>query len=1328
MSRKIRKIRMVAGLVGSISLVTMSLLALPAHGSEGALPQSQMKVIEADSVEKTGEGTNGAPELVLDGNKDTYWHTKWAGGVDKAPHHITVQVADGPVKLGKIVLTPRQSSNGSGRAHSYEVQASPTCAEGSFTTVKTGEFPGDTATSAQDREIIFEGGVDAKCLKVTYLSSWGGKKGEDPVSPPEQVASLAEFNAYPYRETTPTPAAPTPSASNPFTDKDSFWLREGNLWVQMRRDFPQVIEWKLGSKKQVGNYNKQLPELLINEKPVTAKATLVNATATKAIWNISVPNQKVQFIATASVSGGNWRLELSGLTDPGQVVNRIKFRGFDLVTLSANQPGAHLSSAIKSTDRTKSGDRFEAVKDLRGDRNGWFMIPSTNELAFGMESSAVEDGTVKYDRGRQLYDSRWVAKVANSRAAINPGTLVWKGGTATKIGLDANPFIQIRPTADANKDGKVDWQDGAIALREIRAKSNGADDVKNKVITRIPFNIVSQATHPFLRVLDETKRIALATDNLGQQVMLKGYQSEGHDAAHPDYAGHYNERAGGLKDITTLANKGKQWNANFGVHVNVTESYSESHNFSEDLLIWPPQAAWGWMNQAYYIDSAKDLGSGKVLQRFAQLRKEAPANLDWLYIDVYYDDGWEADRLGKELQKQGWKVGSEWAYSLPEVSLWSHWANEERYGGQQNKGLNSKILRFMENSRRDTFNPDPILSNTNLVEFEGWTGHNNYHGFIRNVWERNFPTKFLQQSDIMSWEDGQITFANGTVATSPLQRISGTEIPTNRTIKYDGATVYEQGKYLLPWRNGGTDRLYHWNPAGGKSTWHLTNAWAGQSSLALFKLTDSGRQKVADLPVTNGQVTIPAEAGMAYVLYPAGAVPPAKAPHWGEASGINDPGFYSGTLDSYQTKGSVSVKANDRGNRQAVIGAGAASLQQTLHLPAGTYNASAMVEIKPTAPRQVSLSVRGVGITPAGLQPTEGAFPTTTFTSTGAPNSTASDELLGTYFQRARVTFTTTGGDVNFQVKVGAGENEVRIDDLRVTNYVPAVAPSGAKSPIVFENFENPDVGYWPFVTGSANQGGDGRTQLAERHEPYSQRGWWGKNAQGQVVEGGKLIDNVLDGRWSLMAHEENEGLILRTTTANVPFKAGHKYRVSFDYQAGYDGGYYYVHGCDRVKGELSTQVTESAALKKTSGTTKFQVELDAGACGQNWVGIVKKGGGSQNDLSIDNFMVEDLGKSEQAPGLASKPDPAPETAPNPGPAPQPDPAPQPSPIPGGDGGSKTLPGTKPAPVIPAEKARQHGGKHVLVHTGTKTLTVGIIGACIVGAGITITMIRRKKY
>lgn len=83
--------------------------------------QDDMVVVDTDSEETTGEGTNGAASLILDGDKSTYWHTKWSGGKDPLAHHVTVKLASTPINLGKIELTPRQSSSGSGRANEYEL-------------------------------------------------------------------------------------------------------------------------------------------------------------------------------------------------------------------------------------------------------------------------------------------------------------------------------------------------------------------------------------------------------------------------------------------------------------------------------------------------------------------------------------------------------------------------------------------------------------------------------------------------------------------------------------------------------------------------------------------------------------------------------------------------------------------------------------------------------------------------------------------------------------------------------------------------------------------------------------------------------------------------------------------------------------------------------------------------------------------------------------------------------------------------------------------------------------------------------------------------------
>ncbi|MDY3005659.1 endo-alpha-N-acetylgalactosaminidase family protein, partial [Anaerococcus porci] len=77
---------------------------------------------------------------------------------------------------------------------------------------------------------------------------------------------------------------------------------------------------------------------------------------------------------------------------------------------------------------------------------------------------------------------------------------------------------------------KIDWQDGAIAYRDIMNNPMGHEYVKDLVGQRIAMNFGSQAQNPFLTSLDGIKKVYLNTDGLGQMVLLKGYGSEGHDS------------------------------------------------------------------------------------------------------------------------------------------------------------------------------------------------------------------------------------------------------------------------------------------------------------------------------------------------------------------------------------------------------------------------------------------------------------------------------------------------------------------------------------------------------------------------------------------------------------------------------------------------------------------------------------------------------------------------------------------------------------------------------------------------------------------------------
>ena len=55
------------------------------------------EVIDFSTEESVGEGSNGFASLILDGDKDTYWHSCWSGCTEEEstyPHHITVDMKE----------------------------------------------------------------------------------------------------------------------------------------------------------------------------------------------------------------------------------------------------------------------------------------------------------------------------------------------------------------------------------------------------------------------------------------------------------------------------------------------------------------------------------------------------------------------------------------------------------------------------------------------------------------------------------------------------------------------------------------------------------------------------------------------------------------------------------------------------------------------------------------------------------------------------------------------------------------------------------------------------------------------------------------------------------------------------------------------------------------------------------------------------------------------------------------------------------------------------------------------------------------------------------
>ncbi|MFD9959876.1 endo-alpha-N-acetylgalactosaminidase family protein [Amycolatopsis sp. NPDC058986] len=974
-------------------------------------------------------------------------------------------------------------------------------------------------------------------------------------------------------------------------------LRSANLKVTVDPKFPRVVEYTdaRSGAKLYGNEDK-IGKVVLNGTAYTPQVTSRRA-GDHVGYRLGFPEYGgVVLDATIGLEGSEIDFKITRIQDTEKnPVKSLSIPDQNLVSVRSDQPGAALAAAKMYNATTGTGDTFTQVtKDAPAEAapsGAMYGIVNTGQLAASIETNSAYDtpsGPTAKDNGRirkQIAD-----KGAYKRAGLWSGDWTYRANGASRTDTEPLPYTKIVVTGDRNGDKAVDWQDGAIAFRDIMTNPRGWQQVAQRPIMRIPFNFASNAEHPFTQSLDETKRVALNTDGLGQFVLLKGYGSEGHDSAHPDYAG-VGKRQGGVKDLNALVENSRRYNADIGVHIQDTEEYPVSPAFDPAIANdVKKDLGWDWLDQSYHINYRYDGQSGKRLSRLEAFKKEVPG-LDFLYVDTWYGDGYTSEKFAREMNGLGYDVATEFPDKFERQSVWSHWANDVHYGGSNYKGINSQIVRFIRNHQKDDWIAgDPLLGGGELSAYEGWVGGAGYPAFIAKTFGTDLPTKYLQGFTIQKWAPHTIALSDG---------VSVSDSTGTRQISKDGHLVLNGGAYLLPWSQQEETKLYHWNPAGGSTKWTLPKSWGAKRSVKLYQLTDTGRRFVKDLNVdATRQISIDAVAKTPYVVYPADPGPNADA-NWGDNTGLKDPSFYSGNLDAWKVTGDknkASVPANAAGQRQLRIdgGQGTTVSQQVAGLTGGkTYTASVNVQVAP-GQRKASLTVSPAG----GKRVAQWTDAST------VKNYVRASEYAGTATQRMKVVFDVPSGQstATLALEAAAGNPAVSFDDVRVVQ--TGRTPQGGH--YFAEDFEHVDTGWGPFVyAGNDGAPDDPRTHIAQKNAPYTQAGW-----------NGKLVDDVIGDGESLKSHEENQGLVYRTLPQTLRFEPGHRYRVSFTYEASKTGDYAFVTGAGT-----------STTFAEAHTPTTFTATVDGGA--DAWIGVAKLTPGTQNqdhDLILDNLVVDEIG------------------------------------------------------------------------------------------------------
>ncbi len=934
--------------------------------------------------------------------------------------------------------------------------------------------------------------------------------------------------------------------------------RSHKLSVSLVRGFPVDYSWHRNGGMSSGNWSS--PFWIINGKRYRAEDLVqddVRVDDSTYTYKYGFPQIGIEIDVENSVRGNVYEWRVTDIREKGDF--RVRTIGLGDNMLIA-MPNADTTARL-SVAWNEGGDGFWKLSERT--KTDTVPVPAAIAILNNDKVAVASDNNSQYESKQFLIRNR------SERTSIGSNEWIYRGpdGKVTEL-----PYQKVIFADDINGDGKVTWQDGAVALAEVYPDPYGAEMVRNSNVT-ITMNFASEGQYPFLRQLDNIKKIYYLTDGFGQMLELKGYQSEGHDSGHPDYAGHYNERAGGLKDLRVLIDEAKKYNAHIGFHINHSESYPEARAFDDTIVTRIP--GWKWLDQAYLINKEADHLNGSFAKRLNDLHRDLPG-LAFIYLDTYREHRYWAYRTAKMFNERGWTVWTEDPSVFNRYGTWIHYNPES----------NSLISRFVHNHRKDAFGADSLFpggyGRGADVGFQGWQSGRDMNLAIKNFYTKQLPLRYVMHFPVIYADSVAARFRGGVET----RRAAGVT-----TMYRDERKVMDGEVVFIPWNPLTEEKVYHYNPAGGVTEWEVPESWEEVRAAYLYRLTDRGRVAVGRVAVKEGRVSLTAEAGVPYVLYR--DTPPKLLPaDWSRGSAVRDMGFDSRSFGWWKPIGArkgVGFETTLYG--QSVLkltgrkACGAAQEIAGLD-PEKYYHLSVWVQVD--GEREASMRA----VTPSGGR-------AVSVRRTDIPTFVENTDKKGTRYQRLEMRLH---GVEAFSLVLCAGKSvsdttAVRFDDVRLMEVSTPTSGSlaaQAEGYLYYEDFERVPFGWGPFMLSRPS---NCTSHLSKRHDPYT-------------------AGDVINGDWSFKTLNEGGGEILRTMPSLLSFSPNTGYAVEFEYDAPVAGVY---RGVVRSAKTGRTLVSEPL-----DGRGRFAAEFVTDGADDYYFSVVKAGEGM---LVIDDFGVRKTGK-----------------------------------------------------------------------------------------------------
>ncbi|SNS16822.1 F5/8 type C domain-containing protein [Belliella buryatensis] len=140
------------------------------------MDKSEWEIISFSSEETSGEGATGRAKDVIDGDVNTYWHSRWSSDVASYPHHFTVDMSESREVEGFLI----SQRNGSRKIKDFKIYVSQDNED--WTVLKEGNLQ----NNASKQNIVLTEKTTFRYFKFEGLNAHDG----------QQFGALAEIGVY----------------------------------------------------------------------------------------------------------------------------------------------------------------------------------------------------------------------------------------------------------------------------------------------------------------------------------------------------------------------------------------------------------------------------------------------------------------------------------------------------------------------------------------------------------------------------------------------------------------------------------------------------------------------------------------------------------------------------------------------------------------------------------------------------------------------------------------------------------------------------------------------------------------------------------------------------------------------------------------------------------------------------------------------------------------------------------------------------------------------------------------------------------------------------